>query len=687
MRISNTIAIVLYLVSSSGCARADEKQPKEIDPFTPFAAANFGRFETLKSLIKDKPELLRATERRSGGTLLHYAARGNQPEIIRYLVKRGADVNARDDINETPLHSAAKFGGTFEAAEVLIELGADLNSRPEFPSIPRTRLDGTKVSKEYRNSVLEYAARSGDYRLVELLLKKGAKVQAEPLNILGNALHFACMGYFDSKYNEDPKTAGNRKVIAILSKYIDINCENEVKMRPLHYAAANGAVETVKYLVSNYDKIDLNAVEFSGGNTPLHLAVDPEPDFLGGPAKNRAMVIKILIEAGADVDRVNSKRLTPRQLAEKLGNKTILKAFETASPRRADNKPPSDSPNWSAEHQWTLRHDEGVYALAFSPDGKQLLTADGGGTVRLWDPSTGRELERFKDEKAWPLVRDIAWSPDGRYALLAAGQYKGNESLTFWDVKKWKAVRRFEGHWYAVTGAAFSPDGRRAVSGTIEGDIFAWDVQTGKQISHYKPELGLWNGKPDGDTHSLNVSPNGNICFWAGGNDNYQLRLFDISTGRELKRLETKERYGSPGVVDAVFTRDGSRVLAANSQGFLRIWDIEQGTSSPDLNISPEAPEVIESVAFSRNDRLALVGSGSELALWQIEDAGKGTPSVRRLLRIQHLHAGIEISSAFGRATAGIQRVALSPDNHYAAAADRGMVRIWKIRKKESTGE
>jgi WD40 repeat protein len=94
-------------------------------------------------------------------------------------------------------------------------------------------------------------------------------------------------------------------------------------------------------------------------------------------------------------------------------------------------------------------------------------------------------------------------------------------------------------------------------------------------------------------------------------------------------------------------------------------------------------------VAFSPDDRLVLVGSyDGELTLWQIEDILQDMPSSKRLLYLQPPHDASKRTNAQSQVTAGIIRVALSPDSRYAAAADHdGTVRIWKVYKKESPDE
>ena len=329
----NTLLRRLSLTSILFITACSDVQGQHLPGDTPqekaFSAAFFGELQALKLILKEHPDLLEKTDKH-GETLLHDAARGNQPDIVRYLLKRGVPVDGLPDSKKTPrfyatpLFLAARAGDCFEAAKALIESGADVNYRPLRSAAYKFR-DGTVEPAKYGPSILEIAAQAGDYRLVELLIKKRAKVEAKSTKM--NALHRACFGYIDIRYKKDPETAGNQKVIAILTKYIDINCEDEHGMTPLQFSAQRGAPDTVKYLVSNYDNLDLDEAENIGGNTPLHLAVE---GVINASPENRAEVIKILMEAGADVNRVNSKRLTPRQLAEKLGNKTILQAFDAA---------------------------------------------------------------------------------------------------------------------------------------------------------------------------------------------------------------------------------------------------------------------------------------------------------------------------------------------------------------------
>ena len=82
-------------------------------------------------------------------------------------------------------------------------------------------------------------------------------------------------------------------------------------------------------------------------------------------------------------------------------------------------------------------HQGTVFCTAFSPDGTTL--ASGGGyydaSIRLWDPATGKEILRIKDGG---VVRDLAWSADGKLLLTASD----GDGVRFWDSATGKLVRQ-----------------------------------------------------------------------------------------------------------------------------------------------------------------------------------------------------------------------------------------------------
>jgi WD domain, G-beta repeat len=75
-------------------------------------------------------------------------------------------------------------------------------------------------------------------------------------------------------------------------------------------------------------------------------------------------------------------------------------------------------------------------------------------------------------------TRGLAFSPDGRILVSSSGTYHSDNDVTVraWDVATGRELRRFEGHRGAVWTVAFTPDGHSVVSGSEDGTGLVWDV-------------------------------------------------------------------------------------------------------------------------------------------------------------------------------------------------------------------
>ncbi|MDZ4790084.1 MAG: TIR domain-containing protein, partial [Hyphomicrobiales bacterium] len=105
-------------------------------------------------------------------------------------------------------------------------------------------------------------------------------------------------------------------------------------------------------------------------------------------------------------------------------------------------------------------HTENVLDVAFSPDGRTLLSGSTDNTLKLWDAGTGREIRSFAGHTRG--VYAVAVSPDGR--TLLSGSV--DNTLKLWDAGTGREIRSFAGHTRGVYAVAFSPDGRTLLSGS-----------------------------------------------------------------------------------------------------------------------------------------------------------------------------------------------------------------------------
>ncbi len=142
----------------------------------------------------------------------------------------------------------------------------------------------------------------------------------------------------------------------------------------------------------------------------------------------------------------------------------------------------------------------------------------------MWDPATGK-LRRIlaqdlDSEEQWG--RSVDFSPDGR---LVAGE--GRDSVFVWAAEDGRLVARIRQQ--QVNALAFSRDGRRLVTGSLEGDVDVWEARTGRQRDSLSGNLG--------QVLDLAFSPDG--ARPVASSSEGTLRLWDPRTGQQLLTLAT----------------------------------------------------------------------------------------------------------------------------------------------------
>jgi len=215
----------------------------------------------------------------------------------------------------------------------------------------------------------------------------------------------------------------------------------------------------------------------------------------------------------------------------------------------------------------------------------------------------------------------------------------------YWKRKCHLDDMTFAGHAAGVTSAAFSPDGRRVITGDQAGAAIVWDVQTGREI------LKL-------DAHARWVvsavfSRDGKRIVT--GSFDKTSKVWDALSGRLILTF----RGHKNGIGSAAFSPDGKRVLTASSDKTAKVWDAETGRLILTLK-GHTGP--IRSAAFSPDGKRIVTGSYDSTA--RVWDARTG----RALL-------------TFRAHKAGVLSIVFSPDGRHIASAGRDeAARVWDAR-------
>jgi len=371
--------------------------------------------------------------------------------------------------------------------------------------------------------------------------------------------------------------------------------------------------------------------------------------------------------------------------------------------------------------------DDCIYAAVLNPDGKRIVSGHYDGTIRVWNSATGKKLKEFRAHDG--EILSMAASANGRRVVSGSS----DKTVKVWDAETFEEVRTIRGHaepgiaavavspdatliassawgervlrvWDAQTGSelmtlgdrksdveriAFSPDGKRIISGDRAGDVKIWDATTGEMLTaiHAHPDsIGCVAINSDGsriasagstdklikvwDAHtgvqvaslsgdreqpggSLAFSPDGKHIVSGWGN---HIRMWETGTGSGLRTLHGHEG----GITALAFSLDGKRIISGSADGTAKLWDVSADREATKLMVH-QGPLDSISVAFS-------------------PDAKRMVSNVDGMVKVWNVDAGVELMTLHG-SVAGYQRrgsVVFSPDGRLIGASiPGGTIKVW----------
>jgi len=295
--------------------------------------------------------------------------------------------------------------------------------------------------------------------------------------------------------------------------------------------------------------------------------------------------------------------------------------------------------------------ENGVWALAFSPDSKTLATGTKARKVILREVDSGRISRTLKADSDTVVIggaahiRSVAFSPDGK--TLASTFHDRiitqRNNLLLWKIPSGSLLHTLE-IGFSVSSVAFSTDGKILASGN-EDFTKLWEVSSGRLLRTL-----------EGHSHwveSVTFSSDGKIL--ASGSADKAMKLWEVTSGRLLRTLDGHSDF----VNSVAFSTDGKILASGSSDNTVKLWDVVSGRL---LRTLIGHSDNITSVAFLVDGKTLVSGSDdTSIRFWRVEDG--------KLLAVSH---------AFDTG----DYITYTPEGYYVASKGGEKFASWRIDNK-----
>ncbi|MGD2182972.1 hypothetical protein [Lusitaniella coriacea] len=316
--------------------------------------------------------------------------------------------------------------------------------------------------------------------------------------------------------------------------------------------------------------------------------------------------------------------------------KTLFSQLATPEGESADGQFQDKSSAYNAAH--------GIHTLAISADGKILARDSSSYEIALQEVGSGKELGVLEGHSDY--VDALAFHP--KTPLLASGSADG--TIKLWDVETKEVRKTLRGHRAVIL--AFSPDGTTLASGSPDATIKFWDVETGIE----KQTLSNDN---DGIT-TLSFHPQKEIL--AVGTQGGRLQLWNLQTGEKLGEHQFIEFKQSLRAI--AFSPDGKHLASGGDDPTIHLWNV------PDLIEQQTLKQHtfgIRTLAFSPDGNFLASGSSDKtINLWDLKT--------------------VAVRETFTGHRGKINAIAFSPNQPLlASGSSDSCVKFWQYPVSETT--
>jgi WD40 repeat protein len=321
-------------------------------------------------------------------------------------------------------------------------------------------------------------------------------------------------------------------------------------------------------------------------------------------------------------------------------------------------------------------HSSRVNSVAWSPDGLRIASASDDRSIRTWDALDGRLLSILQCADPVSSVSSVDWAPDGIHLASASG---GDYAVRIWHATEERVISTLQGHTGWVTSVAWAPDGTRIASASDDQSVRIWCANGGDLLFTFQGHANSVNSvawAPD----SIRI---------ASASSDHNIHIWNSNDGSLLSTLQCSDPVSS-----VAWARDGVRIASTSADDTLRIWHASDGRllsalqgycrwgssvawALDSLRIASTATSTDDTIRIwdANGGRLLSTLQGRSNAINCVDWAPSGiriaSASVDGIIRIWHANDGSLLSTLPGH------NVAWAPDGVRIAAASHDDIRIW----------
>lgn len=285
------------------------------------------------------------------------------------------------------------------------------------------------------------------------------------------------------------------------------------------------------------------------------------------------------------------------------------------------------------------QHSDSIHAIAWSPDGKRLVSGSRDKTVHVWEADTGNRVHIYKNHTSF--VYGVAWSLDGQ--RIASTSFK---NVHLWDATTGNNPLVYSEHSFWVYAVDWAPNDLLIATCSADGEVHLWNPQTTDVVckyqgyprpvktvawSHNAQSLKFLSGCEDGIIYCWDVATENSpvmcqghkkeVCSVAWSPDDAKIvsgsrdktvKIWDAVTGNILYTYEGHKKE----VYAVAWSPDGTRIASAGEDKTVRIWDASTGNT---LYIYHGHGKEIHAIAWSPNGLcIASAGEDRVVRVWQV---------------------------------------------------------------------